>query len=570
MKKTHFQRPELLLERHKNTSDLVFICKFNQKVYANQFVLRKFSPFLRDLFSSKSKIQNLKLVDSKVEGLRSKLEVERSSEPKVEIMVPEYSVQTLNILLDIIYTGQSRTTGVIDDDSKQLEVVHLYQDLGLQPVFGLPEPCDLEQIEVLPKIKREEYFEEIDSKQFVTSSMDIDHETDKEYHDALEKIKVLEAKEILDRENTEKLQEKIKELTAKIDEEKNLNKTLEAKENLDRENIEKLQEKIKELTTRIDEEKNLNKTLEAKEILDIENIDKLQEKVKELTAMIDKEKNLNKTKTEKNQTLESEINELQTSKSLLENVRDYYSKAIKDLEAKNSKQKDKIQKLESEKNELKAKCDLEVLEKIKNLEAQENKEKENYQRFCETINGLKATYDNVMKEKEEELKQAKAVKERKEEDFQKERQELELKIVNLLQKIEKLDLQIQNMASQLSRANSKNASLETEVSNKNDVILELKNQLRHASPSATNSSYQDDEDVASNFSFQDDHPSNSPPFAPNPVDLSPAYSSCEDDVPWYHPKNDIFNSPNGDGLSDASCEDDVPWKRRKKENEDET
>ena len=74
-------------------------------------MLRKFSPFLRDLFSSKSKIGQIELVTSKVEGLRSKLEVERSSEPKVEIMVPEYSVQTLNILLDIMYTGQSRTTG---------------------------------------------------------------------------------------------------------------------------------------------------------------------------------------------------------------------------------------------------------------------------------------------------------------------------------------------------------------------------------------------------------------------------------------------------------------------------
>ena len=196
--------------------------------------------------------------------------------------------------------------------------MHLYQDLGLQPVFGLPEPCDLEQIEVLPKIKREEYFEEIDSKQFVTSSMDVDHEMDKEYHDALEKIKVLEAKEILDRENAEKLHEKIKQLTAKIDEEKNLNKTIEAKEILLRENTDKLQEKIKELKAMIDKEKNLNKTLEAQEILDRENNNELHEKVQELTDMIDEEKNLNKTNTEKNQALESEINELRTNKNLLE------------------------------------------------------------------------------------------------------------------------------------------------------------------------------------------------------------------------------------------------------------
>jgi len=520
MEKKQFQRPELLLERHKNTSDLVFICKFNQKVYANQFVLRKFSPFLRDLFSSKSKIQNLKLVDSKVEGLRSKLEVERSSEPKVEIMVPEYSVQTLNILLDIIYTGQSRTTGVIDDDSKQLEVVHLYQDLGLQPVFGLPEPCDLEQIEVLPKIKREEYFEEIDSKQFnVTSSMDIDHETDKEYHDALEKIKVLEAKEILDRENTEKLQDKIKELTAKIDEEKNVNKTLKANNN-------KLLEKIKELTALIDEEKNL----EAQEILDRENNNELHEKVQELTAMIDEEKNLNKTNTEKNQALESEINELRTNKNLLENERYDYNKSIKDMEAKNSDQKEEIQKLEFEKNELKAKYDSEIMEKNKDLEAQKNKEKENYQRFCETISGLKATYVNVTRERVQELNQAKADKEKVEEELKQaksdlekhvnesseriqeitsqknqemkknsdliaEKRELELRIENLLKKIESLDREMDRIVSQLSKANSSKAALESEISDlKNKIFILEKAQLEpnyNARPSTSYSSYQD-------------------------------------------------------------------------------
>merc|ERR1712098_218604 len=147
------------------------------------------------------------------EGLRPKLEVDRSSEPLVVIMVPAYSAETVNILLDIIYTGQSRTTGEVNQETKKLEGGHLYEDLCIQPDCGLPEPSDLDQIEVQREIKREYFEEDVKDIELITDT-EIESELDKQHSEV--------------QETTEKLHDKINELTAKLEEEKNLNKKLEA------------------------------------------------------------------------------------------------------------------------------------------------------------------------------------------------------------------------------------------------------------------------------------------------------------------------------------------------------
>ena len=62
MESTSFTRPSMFQkDRHKNTSDLTFICKGGRKAYAHQYVLGIHSPFLKQLFLVQSRIGKIDL-----------------------------------------------------------------------------------------------------------------------------------------------------------------------------------------------------------------------------------------------------------------------------------------------------------------------------------------------------------------------------------------------------------------------------------------------------------------------------------------------------------------------------
>merc|ERR1719342_122327 len=114
----------------------------------------------------------VELVTSKVEGVPDQLKMETLSQQTISLLVPDYTANTVNILLDLIYTGQSRSTGKIDPLSKQLNIINLYKDLGFDPnlIGGLPVIAELDQVPLEKKdlsvdqinTKKEEYFEECD------------------------------------------------------------------------------------------------------------------------------------------------------------------------------------------------------------------------------------------------------------------------------------------------------------------------------------------------------------------------------------------------------------------------
>jgi len=117
-------------------------------------------------------LERVELVTSKVEGVPDQLKIETSSQHTMSIFVPEYTANTVEVLLDLIYTGQSRSTGKIDPLTKQLNIIHLYKDLGFEPnlLGGLPNIAELDQVPLEMEdlsvghmhIKKEEYFEEFD------------------------------------------------------------------------------------------------------------------------------------------------------------------------------------------------------------------------------------------------------------------------------------------------------------------------------------------------------------------------------------------------------------------------
>jgi len=167
-----FCRPFYQIERHQNTSDLVLVCKDNLKVFAHQFLLARHSPFLKQLFTCMASLERVELVTSRVEGVPDQLKMENLSQQTISLFVPDFTASTVEILLDLIYSGQSRSTGEIDPLSKQLNVINLYKDLGFDPnlMGGLPVIAELDQV-LLEKremsanhmnIKKEEYFEEFD------------------------------------------------------------------------------------------------------------------------------------------------------------------------------------------------------------------------------------------------------------------------------------------------------------------------------------------------------------------------------------------------------------------------
>jgi len=123
------------------------------------------------------------------------------------------------------------------------------------------------------------------------------------------KNKTLEAKEILDRENNNELHEKVQELTAMIDEEKNLNKTntikdMEAKNSEQKEEIQKLEFEKNELKAKCDLEMEKNKDLEAQKNKEKENYQRFCETISGLKATYvnvtrEKVQELSQAKTDK-------------------------------------------------------------------------------------------------------------------------------------------------------------------------------------------------------------------------------------------------------------------------------
>ena len=94
-----FHRPFYQIVRHQNTSDLIFICKGNLKVFAHQFLLARHSPFLKLLFNGMASLERVELVTSKVEGVPDQLKIETSSQQTMSIFVPEYTANTVEVLL---------------------------------------------------------------------------------------------------------------------------------------------------------------------------------------------------------------------------------------------------------------------------------------------------------------------------------------------------------------------------------------------------------------------------------------------------------------------------------------
>ena len=100
------------------------------------------------------------------------------------------------------FNFQSKSTGAVDIISKQLTVIHLYKDFGIDHRNGgLPKIEDLEQIKVAQKpaaIKKikEEFFEEETNEMETKSKMVMKKDYDKiesELRESLNKNKELEA-----------------------------------------------------------------------------------------------------------------------------------------------------------------------------------------------------------------------------------------------------------------------------------------------------------------------------------------------------------------------------------------
>ena len=67
----------------------------------------------------------------------------------MQIHLPHYTILTVNLLLDLLYTGKTKQCGEIDQSSGQLYLVVLYSDLGIEADGGgLPDIAELETIEL--------------------------------------------------------------------------------------------------------------------------------------------------------------------------------------------------------------------------------------------------------------------------------------------------------------------------------------------------------------------------------------------------------------------------------------
>jgi len=343
---------------------------------------------LRNFFSSKSKLGNIELVTSRVEGLRPKLEVDRTCDPLVVIMVPAYSAETVNILLDIIYTGQSRTTGKVNQETKRLEVVHLYKDLCIQPDCGLPELSDLDQIEV-QQIKREYFEEDVKDIELIVD-MEIESELDKQHSEV--------------QETTEKLHDKVNELTAKLEEEKNLKKLLEDDYNkkfreiesqkiMEKEKNEQLEFEISDLKAKYDHEiadkeatRNLLKTIPKLESERNNLKAKYDEEIKEKIRIIEAQKTRKEENYQKLSDSTNKYNELMVN----------YDNLIKEHEMNKNLLETRLCQAIADKE----KCEFESGERFKEINSQKIVEMDKNQKLRSLYHDLHSKYNAEMKEKE--------------------------------------------------------------------------------------------------------------------------------------------------------------------------
>ena len=115
----------------------------------------------------------------------------------VQINLPDYTVLTVNLLLDLLYTGKTDQCGGIDLNKGQLSIRLLYVDLGLDPECGgLPDIAELDTIEierirevvVVQQIAVEEEVKEVPSIEVATSTT-VDLETG--VNDIEDEVKVI-------------------------------------------------------------------------------------------------------------------------------------------------------------------------------------------------------------------------------------------------------------------------------------------------------------------------------------------------------------------------------------------
>jgi len=147
MRQQNFKRNYQEIVRNQFSSDLEFICQ-DGTAYAHQYLLGKHSHFLKkELFASLSVLNDVELIDPVIAGLKRKLKTKRAALP-ITILLPDFSIQTVNILLDLLYYGQSKSTGPCDPVTKELCLSHLYRELGITSEFGgLP---DISELELVP------------------------------------------------------------------------------------------------------------------------------------------------------------------------------------------------------------------------------------------------------------------------------------------------------------------------------------------------------------------------------------------------------------------------------------
>eukprot|EP00092_Neocalanus_flemingeri_P000635 GFUD01000677.1.p1 GENE.GFUD01000677.1~~GFUD01000677.1.p1 ORF type:complete len:1703 (-),score=454.85 GFUD01000677.1:96-5204(-) len=148
MFKKKFVRPPTSLVRSSNLSDLTYVCQ-DGLVFAHQFVLGRHSPFLKKLFAMQSTLVGVTLNQPRLKGLPHTLKERREPSHMVHIHLPDYTILTVNLLLDLLYIGKTDQCGEIDQSMGQLSIRLLYEDLGIKEEGGgLPDIAELDTVEV--------------------------------------------------------------------------------------------------------------------------------------------------------------------------------------------------------------------------------------------------------------------------------------------------------------------------------------------------------------------------------------------------------------------------------------
>jgi len=395
-----FCRPFYQIERHQNTSDLVLVCKGNLKVFAHQFLLAKHSPFLKQLFTGMASLERVELVTSRVEGVPNKLKMEISSQHKISLFVPDYTASTVEILLDLIYSGQSRSTGEIDPISKQLNVINLYKDLGFDPnlMGGLPVIAELDQV-LLEKretsanhmdIKKEEYFEESNEK----LTLRIMRANYDKVSSELEKLEVTNQK--LEGQLLKMKENEVNRLSSSEKENGIVKATIEE--------IEKFKKLFEDCEVQRNENMNKLKITEKRncELKQLNSISKL--KVNALLADQSRLENEMSNLSDSNQTYKKENFELKDLNQTLKKENEAIGIGNKELNKKIDVLNKKIDDLMKENNSKEKKTDFEDFEKIScekmELEDRITHFKEMNQKSQQKIVELKEEIDDLSDDKD--------------------------------------------------------------------------------------------------------------------------------------------------------------------------